>query len=448
MSNERQEYDLTANIQEVLSLIHTKGGGNEETNPETDEEERETIHVYPVEGGGILFTRTPIEPIDDDLDTTPITPPQPKAPAGSGIVFFGVFVTLLCLFCIAAQFYQIVNPFSVTVTLVAKSQRVALQGTLQLGRALNPITVSQSQSIPTTGHGHQNARAATGFITFYSGQFNQVTIPAGTVLTSSSGVQVVTDQDAVIPAANLNPPEFGQVTVSAHVTNPGSQGNIAAYDINQTCCATSVLVKNTAPFQGGQDERNFQTVAKSDIDQAAAPMKATLAQSINGALQGQVKQGEQLQTLPCSPTVTSDHQVGEEATQVKVTTSATCSGIAYNGQELTSKVTQLLTTQAATKLGSAYSLLGNVQVTVTGATRAKQVMLSFSSVSTWVYGISSQQQHHIGVIIAGKNTQQALRLLNRLPGIENASLQFSGFGDASRIPKTLSTIHLMIFYGL
>src|SRR5260370_18926505 len=142
-------------------------------NLETDEEERETIHVYPVEGGGILFTRTPIESRDDYLDTTPITPPQPKAPAGSGIVFFGVFVTFLCLFCIAAQCYQIVNPFSVTVTFVAKPQQVALQGTLQLGRDLNPLTVSQSQSVPTTGRGHHSARAATGFITFYTDQFHQ-----------------------------------------------------------------------------------------------------------------------------------------------------------------------------------------------------------------------------------------------------------------------------------
>jgi hypothetical protein len=344
------------------------------------------------------------------------------------------------------QCYFIVNPFTVTVSLTAKSQQLTLQGTLQLGRVLHPITLSQSQTAPTTGHGHQDARAATGSITFYNGQLQSVFIPAGTILTGDDGAQIITDADATIPATSQTiPPTLGQATVSAHAVIAGAKGNIATGDINQSCCATSILVQNTAPFSGGQDERDFQTVAKRDIDKTASPLKATLAQSVQGALQGQVKQGEQLQTLPCSPTITSDHQPGQEATTVKVTAIETCSALAYNAQELTDNVTQLLTTQAATKLGAGYSLLETPHITVTGAPTAKQGMLSFSSVSTWVYGLSSAQQRHIKAIIAGNNTQRALQLLHSLPGIENASLQFSGFGDATRIPKYISTIHLMLY---
>ena len=55
-----------------------------------------------------------------------------------------------------------------------------------------------------------------------------------------------TGQDATIPAGN--PPSYGQVTVAAHAIQSGSRGNIAAYDINEACCALSVLAKNTEPF--------------------------------------------------------------------------------------------------------------------------------------------------------------------------------------------------------
>jgi hypothetical protein len=51
-------------------------------------------------------------------------------------------------------------------------------------------------------------------------------------------------------------------------------------------------------------------------------------------------------------------------------------------------------------------------------------------------------------IIAGKNTEKALQLLAALPGIEHVSMHFAGFGDDTRIPKNLSNIHLLIFYGL
>ncbi len=69
---------------------------------------------------------------------------------------------------------------------------------------------------------------------------------------------------------------------------------------------------------------------------------------------------------PCFPD-------GREATIVKVTVSETCSGIAYNDQELTSKVTQLLTTQATEKLGSGYSMLENPQITVASAITSNRV---------------------------------------------------------------------------
>ncbi len=443
MSNE-QEYDLQTNIQEVLGLIHTPGGGSGDTNIDTDEEERETIHVYPVEGGGILFTRTPIEPEEEDLDTAPLTARQATSTGETGIVYFGLLVTLLCLFCIVSQFYLIVNPFTVTVTLLAKSEQLTLQGTLQLGRVLNPITISQSQTTQTTGHGHQDARAATGSITFYNGQPAQQFVPAGTMLTGNDSVQVVTDADANIPAGN--PPAYGEVSVSAHASNSGSAGNIQALDINTT--VNAVFVKNLSAFSGGQDERDFQTVTKTDIANTASPLKATLAQSVQGALQGQLKPNEALVTPSCATTTTSDHQPGQEATTVKVTASETCSAIAYNSQELTDKVTQLLTSQAETKLGAGYSILENPHITVTSATASKQIMLSFSSVSTWIYALSSADQQHIKNIIAGKNTEKALQLLAALPGIEHVSMHFAGFGDATRIPKDLAYIHLLIFYGL
>src|SRR5712692_6750203 len=126
MSKEHQAYDLQTNIQEVLTVMHTGGDGGEDANTFTDEEERETIHVYPVEGGGILLTRTPIEEEDDELDTSPLpTQPvqQPASNAAGGTLLFGVFVALLCLMF---QFYLIVNPFTVTITLAARSQQLSL----------------------------------------------------------------------------------------------------------------------------------------------------------------------------------------------------------------------------------------------------------------------------------------------------------------------------------
>jgi hypothetical protein len=318
---------------------------------------------------------------------------------------------------------------------------------LQLGRLLQPITISQSQTVPATGRRYQPPEQARGFITFYNGQFQSLTIAAGTILTGTDGTEIITDQDATIPAAN--PPIFGQTTVSAHTINAGSKGNIPAFDMNEACCAQSVLVKNINPFTGGQNERTFTTVTKSDVNTTATTLKSSLDISMQGALQGQVQPPEQLYMLPCAPTVTSDHPIGAEATQVKVTVSQTCSAVAYSREALEQKATDLLTRQAATKIGTGYSLFGEVNVTVTQTTTTHTppvVFLSFHAQGTWIYGLSYKAQEHIKALIAGKTKQQALDILAHLPGIVQATI-----GDVdgnATLPRNPNLIHLVILEQL
>jgi VCBS repeat-containing protein len=375
------------------------------------------------------------------VDCTPVLPQKTSMLPAYAICCFSLFLIFSTL---SFQCYCIFNPPIATITIIPKSQAVTLSGTVQLGRVLPPLTISQSQITATTGKGHQDARAATGYITLYNGQFQSITIAAGTIFTGARGVPIITDQDATIPAAN--PPIFGQVIVSAHAISPGVQGNIPAYDINQACCAASVLVKNTQSFYGGQDERTYTTVAQKDINSVSTLLKTTIARSVTGALQDKLKPNEQLQLLPCSPTVTSDHRPGDEASQVKVTASQTCSAVAYNSQELETKAAVFLATQALHKTGAGYSLFGNVhisvkQASVTSSTKPL-VFVSFKASGTWIYGLSQQSQQQIKHLIAGKTTQQAMNMLASLSGIEQISIRCSGFGDATRLPKQSSNIHI------
>ena len=443
-------------VQELLANIHENGEGNtppfDSTPPENEidmyvEEDRITLIPRRLHGMPVN-EQDSIDSVVSDLDTTPLPAKPPIQPASNAAIAVWLFGLLVPLFCIAVQLYFIINPFTVTVTLLAKSQQESLTGTLQLGRVISPLTLSQSQTVPTTGRGHQDAKQATGYITFLNGQFTQVTVPAGTTLTGNSGEQIVTDQDAVIPAASPNPPSLGQVTVSAHATNKGIAGNIPALDINATVSST-LFAKNLSAFSGGQDERDFRAVTKNDITNAAAPLKTTLEQSMQDTLTGQLKSGETLTSPTCTPTTTADHRAGDEATQVKVTVSETCSAVVYNQDTLQAKVTQLLTAQATKKLGTGYSMLDVPQVNVTAA-RAQEntVVLSFNAQSAWIYALSSAEQQSIKKLIAGRTTEKALQLLTRLPGTERVSLTSSGFGDGSRIPKDISYIHLALYYGL
>jgi hypothetical protein len=337
------------------------------------------------------------------------------------------------------------NPPTVTVTILAQAQMVSLTDTLHLGRLLNPIAVSQSTMAATTGKGHQDSKQATGLITFYNGQFQSVAVPVGTVLTASDGVRIATDQGALLPAGN--PPASGKTTVSAHASIPGRGGTVAAYAIGVACCAPSVLAKNTQSFTGGQDERDFHTVSQSDIDHAATPLNTALTRSVSGALQAQVANSEALQTLPCTPTVRSDHLAGQETREVRVTVSETCGAVAFSKDALRAQATAFLTIQATQRLGAGYTLGGEIHLTVRQATVTHTTpTLVFSCQGEWVYSVTNVQQQLIRSLIAGKTNQQALDVLAHLPGIVQATI-----GDVdgnAKLPSNPTLIHLVILEQL
>jgi Baseplate J-like protein len=433
-------------IHHILASLNEQGDENAPPLPE--EEELDTIHVYPVEGGGILLTRTPLdeeEPAAPVIDSQPATPTAPRTPPP-----FVLFLLLLCLFLVGDladnQLIALMTP-TVTIAITPDVHTVRLHSTATLGKLLSPITLSETETVPATGHGHQDARAATGTLTFYNGELQPVTVAVGTILTSHDGIQVATAQGAVIPAADptTTPPTFGQVTIAAQAVQVGASGNIAAFDVSETCCAASVLVKNLAPFAHGQDARDFPLVTKADRDHSAATLQAKVTASMSAALQGQLLLGQMLHPLPCSPAITADHGIGQEATSLTVTVSETCTAVAYDGQQLQTRATQLLTTQTAHTLGAGYLPAGNVQVTVSKAVASPtspQVVLTFTCAGTFAYTLTVQAQQQLKILLAGQPRLTALRWLRQQPGIEQANI--SGVAENQPLPDDLNHLHLLI----
>jgi hypothetical protein len=297
-----------------------------------------------------------------------------------------LFTVLACLLFLAGTYLLPLFTPTATITIIPIERSLTTTIATQVqARQIAPLTLSQSATIPATGKRQQPATRAAGTITFYNGLLTSQTIAAGTVLTGSDGVQVVTDQPAHIPAAN--PPIGGNITVSAHAITTGAQGNIPAYDINQACCATSVDAKNTRGFTGGAPARDFIIVTKHDLETAIEAIKTTVLKSEQAALTAQLHPGEVLTAPPCKPVVSSDHKPGSEATQVTVTVSATCSGIAYFAHDVYMNATQIITKNTANQLGTGYSPVGDIQIAIVRATvpstRQDKARIIVQATGTW-----------------------------------------------------------------
>jgi len=343
----------------------------------------------------------------------------------------------------------VVRDLSLTTNMLAIKSGTPTGGQIP-ARRLAPLTLTQTKTVPATGKGHQDAEAAMGTITFYNGLFTSQTIAAGTTLTGSDGVQVITDQFAVIPAAlATTPPTYGQVTVSAHAKDIGPQGNIPVRDINQVCCLPSVLVQNTVAFQGGQNERDYTVVTWEDINHGVASLIPTLRQSEHAAFAAQLRAREALATPPCTRRVTTDHHASAEAAAVTVTVSEQCRAIAYDAAALREQATQALTRELAQREGPHYRLVGAAQASLLHARIIDQgrkvAGLTVQIKGTSVYQFSQQQLQRIKELVAGKMPSQAERILLGLPGVQRATI--AGIDTNRGLPKDYSHIQVRMLYG-
>lgn len=388
------------------------------------------------------------EPIIEGEVTTVTEPGQKPTPKQRPYYLIVVFTFLACLLFVGVSLLVPLFTPSATVTIIPQQEHLSTTVAIQIpARVIPALTLAESQSVAATGKRHQDAAQAHGTITFYNGSFTSQTIAAGTILTGTDGIQVVTDQPAIIPAGN--PPTYGQVTVSAHALAAGPQGNIAARDINMACCATSVLAANGTSFHGGQNERDYLVVTQKDIDEAAASLQTSLEKSEQAALQAQVNLGEGVITQPCSKQLQSNHKAGDEAEQVIVTVSETCEGLSYLAHDLQQQATQLLTQQVTMQVGASYSLMGSIQVSVLRATitdKARGIAtIAVKADATYVYQLTHVAKQRMSKLIAGKTKQQAQTTLLQQPGIQGASITVKG--NAATLPDDPGRITIIVVYS-
>jgi hypothetical protein len=294
---------------------------------------------------------------------------------------------------------------------------------------------SQSQTVKATGVKQTPGARATGSLTFYNGSTSPFTVAANTLFVTGSGIQLVNNVAASIPAAN--PPSEGSVTVPAHAVNVGTSGNIPALAINATCCVSGnyILVKNLSAFSGGQDPQNYTFLQQSDVDAVATPLEQRLMSSAQANLKGQKRSGEQFvntsNPITCNPTVTANPPVGSKASSATVTVQVACSGEVYDEQGALAMAANLYKNDSTINPGAGFALAGPVSTSLTQASVVDNkgtVSLLVAAQGTWVYQTAKlvAQEKTWAKQIAGKSKQQAIAYLQSQPGVGKATIAFSG----------------------
>ncbi len=324
-------------------------------------------------------------------------------------------------------------------------------GKSQVGARILTSNKSQSGTVNATGTGHTNPVQATGSLTFYNALTVSQTVGVGTVLTGADGVQVMNTQPAVIPAAH--PPTEGLVVVSARAVNAGTRGDIAAFDINGSCCLSGVTVQNPNPFTGGQDAQTYTVLSQNDVNGFANQHESALISAGKTDVTNQRKANEQfVGSVTCAqPTVSSNPQVGQRATTAMVTVSVRCSGEVYDQQGAFALAQSSLMSKANQSPGAGYSLVGAILTTVKQAnvvdSKGTVALLVFAE-GRWVYQFTDAQKKTIlPNLIKGKSKSDAQTILLQQPGVSKVSIDIAGGGNTLPTDPTQISIVVLPVQG-
>jgi len=189
----------TGTLEEAALIEDTNG---QEPQPETSAP-ASTVQPEAPEATALV----PSEPDVIEGEVIVIEPPEPSedhTPPKQKPYWLLVPCTILaCLLFLAGSYLLPLLTLTATITIIPIERSITTTAATQVqARAIAPLTLSQSATVPATGKRQQAATRAAGTITFYNGLLTPQTIAGGTVLTGSDGTQVVTDQPTTIPAAN------------------------------------------------------------------------------------------------------------------------------------------------------------------------------------------------------------------------------------------------------
>jgi serine/threonine protein kinase len=316
------------------------------------------------------------------------------------------------------------------------------------GYLITFTTPAQTKTVPASGHGHQNATAAKGTLTFSQVGQNS-NIQTGQTLTGFDGIQIITDQ-----AFSIN---VGQtIDVSAHAVNAGSCCNIGAFDINYQAnvidvltnqTKTTVFVANKQPFSGGQDAFDYNFVKQSDIDSVANTFVNQLTKDAQAGVEKQVKPNQQPAVdMQCKPNIKPNHKVNDRVDNVTVNVAVTCSREYVVPQEVQNAALGAFKNDALTKFGNSYMLSGSAVVNApsTGTQLSDgDVTFQVKVDGIWYYHFSDNQQQQIIQNILGKSQSSANDVLIHTPGVSKVAIATSG-GIGWAIPTSPPSIKFVV----
>ncbi len=194
------------------------------------------------------------------------------------------------------------------------------------------VTENGTVSAPVTGK-KEIGDKAKGSVTILSSSTKSQSIPSGTIITSSNGLDFVLD-NSVNLASSSGVSDIKSIQASVTAKNIGKDYNIpsgtkfSVGDFDRS----SVEAKNDSAFSGGS-KKDVTVVSKKDVDGLTSDLTDKLEEKAKNDLAGKISADKILLPLPYSTTIENQSlskKIGDEATSVSLTGTVSYDAFIYS----------------------------------------------------------------------------------------------------------------------
>jgi hypothetical protein len=379
-------------------------------------------------------------------------PPPPPAPAPFavprrrfpwGTAIFALIVVILvagALYAFAGAKIEI-TPTKNAVTLSGSFTATPQSGDLPFE------TISVQKIASTTVPAESTAtvqQSAQGSIVISNAQKTAQQLITNTRFQAPDGLIFRIHQGVTVPAGSASAP--GQLTVTVYADQPGEQYNIAATTftvpgLKGSAAYEAVTAKSAAAFTGGFSGQRGTVSAATD-DATHAKLQATLAASIQSALEGQVPQGYVL--VPGAATVTYQAQPDGAAADgsVAVSESADATAVVFPREAFARAVAAQAVSGYA---GQPVTLTDVSGLTLAAASSSQPTgqgpfAFTLSGATTVLWTVDPSK---IAGAVSGKTREEARTTLGTFPEVAKAYIVLRPFW-ASHFPTDPAKIRVTV----
>ncbi len=290
-------------------------------------------------------------------------------------------------------------------------------------------TVSFEVEVPATGLQSTPDGTATGVVVLRNAATDAVTLPAGTVLETVTGVAFTTDTEIEVPAGSPEGSSIGEATVAVTASEAGGTGNLEVGELSGKVADQPIYFSNREQATSGGTDIEVAVVTEADIQAAEDEVTNDLRRAVADDWTSQLPPGQVIlapSVQPGTPEYTIEQQPGDIADAVVVRGTVEATGYQYDQAGLDVQARQYYQSALAEKVPAGYELITNT-ITLGEPQLVSQapgsVEYTMQGIATVRAAFSDDDRSALQDDLAGRSTDDAVSILGNVPAFETWSLQ-------------------------